>query len=52
MGLGVFSRRAWAAALMLALAGCGVKSNLPPPTGTASDAQQEDRSRPPQPLGQ
>ncbi|MGC8534671.1 MAG: LPS translocon maturation chaperone LptM [Rhizomicrobium sp.] len=39
-------------ALVLVLAGCGVKSNLVMPDGKPTPKRQQDPSRPPSPLGQ
>ncbi len=36
----------------LSLLACGVKSNLPRPSGAQPDQQQTDPSKPPRPLGQ
>ncbi len=41
-----------AAAIVLALVSCGVKSGLEPPMGTVLQQDQKDPSRPPVPLGQ
>ncbi len=39
-------------ALVLVLAGCGVKANLVMPDGKPTPKGQHDPSRPPSPLGQ
>ncbi|MDE3114847.1 MAG: lipoprotein [Pseudomonadota bacterium] len=39
------------AALSLALAACGVKSDLVMPSGKQTPSSQTDPSRPPQPVG-
>jgi len=44
-------RLALIAAMMLAVSGCGIKSDLLMPDGKATPKSQRDPSRPPQPIG-
>jgi hypothetical protein len=47
----MIARAMFALALALAVAACGVKTDLEPPKGAMNDERQPDPSRPPVPLG-